>query len=187
MRLELPAAELARAQDDDAVVGDDLDACLTQAPEQVLAPEVDLAADGVDGQADLDARGHLRRQRGQEGLADIARLVAVDEQVDVVGRRRDVLEHPREIAPTVEERLDGRADRRRERLGEVGAPDARTGDELRSSDGRVLGADRIRIDRVGRDAHRAPTAERSPGRGNGRDKRDVASAAHPRSPIPEIP
>ena len=94
--------------DDDPVVGDDLDAGLAQSAEEVLAPEVDLAADGIDRQPDLDARGHLRRQRGQEGLADVARLVAVDQQVDVVGRRRDVLEHPREIPPAVEERLDGR-------------------------------------------------------------------------------
>ena len=105
----------------------------------------------------------------------------------MVGRRRDVLEHPREIASTVEERLDGGADGRRKCLGEVGTADTRTGDELGGSDCRVLGTDRIRIERVGRDAHRTPTAERSPGRCDGGDKRDSASAAHPRSPIPEIP
>ena len=43
------------ADDDDPVVGDDLDARLAQPAEQVLAAEVDLAADGVDRQPDLDA------------------------------------------------------------------------------------------------------------------------------------
>ena len=79
VRLVRPGAQVAGAHDDDPVVGDDLDAGLAQSAEEVLAPEVDLAADGIDGQADLDARGRLRRQRGQEGLADIARLVAVDQ------------------------------------------------------------------------------------------------------------
>ena len=132
-------------------MGDDLDAGLAQPAEQVLAPEVDLAADGIDRQPDLDAGRDLRRPARQEGLADVARLVAVDEQVDVVGRGRDVLEHPREVAPAVEERLDRRRDRRREGLGEVGAADARPGDELGRADRRVLGADGVRVERVGRD------------------------------------
>ena len=45
------SAELAGPDDDDPVVRHDLDARRAQPPEQVLAAEVDLAADGVDRQA----------------------------------------------------------------------------------------------------------------------------------------
>ena len=56
-----PGAQVAGAHDDDPIVGDDLDTGLTQSAEEVLAPEVDLAADCIDGQSDLDACGGLRR------------------------------------------------------------------------------------------------------------------------------
>ena len=87
---ERAVREVAGPDDGDPVLGHDLDARREQPPEQVLAAEVDLAADGVDRQSDLHARRDPVGQRGQEGLADVARLVAVDEQVDVVGRGRDV-------------------------------------------------------------------------------------------------
>ena len=143
-------------QDHDPVVGDDLDPGLAQLAEEVLAAEVDLAADGIDRQPDLDARGDLGRQRLEERRPDVARLVAVDEQVDVVRRRRDVLEDAREVAMPVEEGIDRRRDRRRERQGEVRSPDLRACDELRGAHGRRLGPDRVRVERVGRHARLAP-------------------------------
>ena len=165
---------------------DDLDAGLAQAAEEVLAPEVDLAADGIDRQPDLDARCGLGGECGQEGLADVAGLVAVDQQVDVVGGGRDVLEHPREVALAVEERLDGRADRRREGLGKVGAADPRAGDELGRADRCVLGADGVRVERIGRDAACAATPERGTRRGDGGSERERPATAHPRGPLPEM-
>ena len=50
----------------DAVVGDDLIPAATQIGEQVLAPEVDLAADRIDLEADLDTVGDLRRQSSRK-------------------------------------------------------------------------------------------------------------------------
>ena len=115
---QIPAVQLERARaqglgadDHDPVVGDDLDARLAQSPIEVLAAEIDLAADGVDRQADLDAGRDLVGEGGQEGLPDVAGLVAVDQQMDVVGRRRDVVEHPREVVSPVEEGIDRRGDR----------------------------------------------------------------------------
>ena len=167
-------------------MGDDLDAGLAQPAEEVLAPEVDLAADGIDRQPDLDAGRRLLGEGRQERLADVARLVAVDQQVDVVGGGRDVLEHPREVAPPVEERLDRRADRRREGLGKVGAADPRAGDELGGPDRGVLGADRVRVERVGRDAACTATPQGGTGRGDRGPDRDRPPTAHRRGPLPEM-
>ena len=102
-------AQRTLADDHDAVVGHDLDAGRDEVGEERLAADVDLAADGVDLEPDLDALPHLRGERVAEGRADVAGLVAVDQQVDVIARGADVLEHPREVAPPVEERFDRRS------------------------------------------------------------------------------
>ena len=66
VRLEVAAAELARPRDHDPVVGDDLDAGRAQVAEQRLAAAVDLAADRIDRQPDLDALRDLGGQRVEE-------------------------------------------------------------------------------------------------------------------------
>ena len=104
----------------------------------------------------------------------------------MVGRGRDVLEHPREVAPSVEERLDGRADRRREGLGKVRAPDPLARDELGRADRRVLGADRARVERVGRDAACTATPEGGTGRGDRCPDHDRSPTAHRSGPLPEM-
>ena len=156
VRFEVAAAELTGPRDDDPVVGDDLDAGRAQVAEQRLAAQIDLAADRIDRQPDLDARRDLGGQRVQEQRADVTRLVAVDEQVDVIRGRRDVLEDPREVAPAVEQGVDRGRDRRREGQGQVRAPDARPRDELGGPGRGRLRADGVRVERVGRDASRAP-------------------------------
>ena len=137
-------------------MGDDLDAGRAQVAEQRLAAQIDLAADRIDRQPDLDARRDLGRQRVEEHRADVARLVTVDEQVDMIRGRRDVLEDPREVAPAVEQGVDRGRDRRREGQGQVRAPNARSRDELGGPAGGRLRADGVRVERVGRDASRAP-------------------------------
>jgi hypothetical protein len=186
MALERPVGEATGSEDHDPIVRHDLDAGLTQAAEEVLAAEIDLAPDGVDRQPDLDASGDLCRQGRQELLADVARFVAVDQQVDVVGRRCDVVEHAREVALSVEQRLDRRADGRRERLRKVGAADPRTGDEFGRTDRSVLGADRVGVERVGRHAARTPVPERGTGRGDGCAESDLPPTAHRRGSLPEL-
>ena len=130
MRFEVAAAELTGPRDHDPVVGDDLDAGRAQVAEERLAAQIDLAADRIDRQPDLDARRDLGGQRVEEHRPDVTRLVAVDEQMDVIRGRRDVLEDPREVAPAVEQGIDRGRDRRREGQGQVRAPDARPRDEL---------------------------------------------------------
>ena len=112
--VEPPRAEQAVAIGHEPVVGDDRDAGRRQLGVQGLRVEVDLAADRVDGQPDLDAGLRPGDQGIAERRADLARLEAVDEQVH--GRRRalDRLEHRREVAPAVQVRLHARRDARRE-------------------------------------------------------------------------
>ena len=161
-------------------MGDDLDAGLAQLAEQVLAAEVHLAADGIDRQPDLDALGDLGRQGLEEGGPDVARLVAVDEQVDVVLGGRDVLEDPRKVAMAVEEGIDRGRDRRREGQREVRAADLRPRDELGGAHRGRLRPDRIRVERVGRDARLAPAQGCRRGRDPGPDGQRPSSA-HRRS------
>ena len=134
----------------------------------------------------------------EEGRPDVARLVAVDEQVDVVRRGRDVLEHPREVAMAVEEGVDRGRDRRREGQGEVGAADLRAGDELGGAGRGRLGPDRVRVERVGRDArlapaHGAPSPPRSRPRWRCVRRRLIAGPSRRtsswciRSPPPRLP
>ena len=179
-RPERAVREVAGPDDGDPVLGHDLDARREQPPEQVLAAEVDLAADGVDRQSDLDAGRDPVGQRGQEGLADVAGLVAVDEQVDVVGRGRDVLQHPREVAPAVEQGVDRGRDRRRIGLGQVDAADPRTADDLGGAGRGRLGPDGVRVEWIGRDP-RAAATEHRPGRGQPGTERDRPTSGHRRA------
>jgi len=175
--LEPATAELTGSGDDDPVVRDDLDPGLAQLAEQRLAAEIDLAPDRIDGQPDLDALRHLGRQRLEERGPDVARLVAVDEQVDVILRGRDVLEDAREVTPAVEQGVDRGRDRGRECQREVGAADARSGDQLGRAGCRGLGADGVWVERVGGDPTLA-AAQPGTDRGHRGTDRDRPFPAH---------
>ena len=157
-------AELAASDDEHPVVPDDVDAGREQLREEGLAPEVHLAADGVDLQPDGDALGDLGRQRLAERRPDVARLVAVDEQVDVVAGRGDVLEHAREVAAPVQERLDRGRDGRGEVHGQLPAGDDRRREQGPGGVRRVLGADGVRARRVGASGGRRDDAGGPPRR-----------------------
>ncbi len=119
MEAEAAVTQRSAPHDEEAVMRDDLDPGGDEIAEQVLAAQVDLAADRVDLEQDLDALGDLRGQPFQEPRPDVAWLVPVDEQVHMVAGGVDVLEHPGEVPMAVQERLHRRRDRGGERHREV--------------------------------------------------------------------
>ena len=130
---QLAVAELAGPHRRDALVRHDLDAGGSEIAEQPPAAAVDLAADRVDDQPNLDAFRDLGGERRQKLAADVAFLVAVDQEVDMVPGGPDVLEHAREIASAVQQRLDGRRHGRCEAHREIAAPDPRLGKQRRGT------------------------------------------------------
>ena len=149
--------------------------------EERPAAEVDLAADGIDRQADLDALADLGDQRIEERRPDVAGLVAVDQQVDVVLGGGDVLEHPREVPASVEQGIDHRRDRRGERQRQVGRRTRGWATRPAVRAARRLGTDRPGIQRIGRDPALPSSEAGADGRRGGPD-REVTPPAHGRAP-----
>ena len=109
-----PADRVAReAAERQRVVRDDGDPRGMQVGEQRLAAERDLAADGVHLEPHIHSLARLAHQRVAEARADGAWLVAIDEDVDLVLRGLDVLEHAREVPATVQVRCHARGHARR--------------------------------------------------------------------------
>ena len=85
--------------------------------------------------------------------------------MDAVRRRGDVIEHPWEVAPAVEERFDRGGDRGGVGLGEIDPADPRVRDDLGGQSGGAFGLDRIGVEGIARDALLAVAQERA-GRGD---------------------
>ena len=105
----------------------------------------------------------------------------------MVLRGRDVLEHPREVAAAVEERLDRRGRRRSERHREVVTAESGPTEQLAGDLGSVARGDRIVAGREC-DPSLCPTSEHAPGRrGRGSDCPDGQHppASHGPSTFPD--
>ena len=119
--------------------------------------EIDRAADGVDGDLDLEPGRGALGQGVDEGVGGRPGFERVEEHVDVVLGGRDVLEDAREVAPAVEEDLDARGDGRGEGQGLVAPADPRQGEQHGGAVARRLRRDRLRPDGLASMADPAPS------------------------------
>ena len=78
-------------------MGDDLDTRLAQAAVRSLLPKSISLPMASTARRTSTPAATLSASAVEECLPDVAGLVAVDQQVDVVGGRRDIVEHPREV------------------------------------------------------------------------------------------
>ena len=140
--VDVPLAEQTIQVEEGALVRDHLDATGDQRRIELLRAEPRLAERRLGDDADADARRGLRHQHVPESIADLARLEAEDEDMDVAGRGFDVLEHPREELRAIDEQVHTRRRRRLEVEGEVTAFPAAAHGSFDDGLGPIRGDDR---------------------------------------------